>query len=110
MRLSTKLLILLVTLLISATALGGKKKSRTTESNPNMPVVAVADLKVDSTNDGVRKKIAGLTNKVRDAVSESTVNCAVINTRKMRALNRRYARKLAAFHKKAVLIRPGANV
>ena len=95
MRLSTNLLIPLFALLISTPSFGGRKKAHKTESNPNAPVVAVANLKVDSSNESVQKKIAELTNKVRDAVAESTTNCRVINTRQMKGLMRRHGKKLA---------------
>lgn len=95
MRLLTNSLLLLVTLLISTTAVSGKKTNRKS-SSADVPVVAVANLKVDSTNENVQKKISELTDKVRDAVSQSTTNCRVITTKQMRKLMRKHKRKIAA--------------
>ena len=94
MRLVINSLLLLVTLLISEHALA--RKSRAKESSPKVPVVAVVNLKVDSANEKVQKKIAELTDKVRDAVAAGTKNCKVITTKQMRSLNKRYAKKMAS--------------
>lgn len=93
MRLLLNSLLLLLTLLISAVAFG--KKTRAKESSPPVPVVAVANLKVDSTNENVQKKIAALTDKVRDAVASSTTNCNVINSKQMRSLMKKHAKAIA---------------
>ncbi len=94
MKLLYNSLILLVTLLLATTAFSGKK-ARQKEPEKKLPIVAVANLKVESTNENVQKKIAELTDKVRDAVASSTTTCEVIPTKKMKGLMKKHGKAMA---------------
>jgi hypothetical protein len=94
MKLLYNSLILLVTLLITTTAFGGRK-AREKEPEKKLPIVAVANLKVESTNESVQKKIAELTDKVRDAVASSTTTCKVINTKDMKKLMKKHGKAMS---------------
>jgi hypothetical protein len=94
MKLTYTSLILLATLLLSTTAFG-RKRARDKEQEKKPPVVAVANLKVESTNESVQKKIAELTDKVRDAVASSTTTCQVINTREMKKLMKKHGKAMS---------------
>ncbi len=104
MRLILNLLIALIVVFVSESALGnpgrggGKKKASSAQKEPQrkLPVVAVANLKVDSTNEKVQRKIAELTDKVRDEVADSTTSCKVIDTRQMRHLKAKHQKTMAS--------------
>jgi hypothetical protein len=101
MKFGVNVLLLIVALLIAASALGkpgknGKKRRRnTTEKSRPAIVVAVVDLKVDSEKNNVKGKIQELSTKLREAVEKNATSFEVVSSRKMRMVRRRHRRAIS---------------